>query len=146
MPTRKQRRRRDKEQRHEYEFVTVDDEGHEVPVDPEEIKPKKERSPQSAGAKKGAQPTDRRGRPLRTVQPPSWRRAATRAIIFVFALFVFTSFVGKKKPTVLARVTIAVAYGAIGIPFFYWMDRASYRRYLRATGREDEIPTRTPRR
>jgi hypothetical protein len=145
MPTRKQRRRRDKEQRHEYEFVTMDDEGHEVPVDPDELKPKKEPR-DSTAAKKGAQPTDRRGRPLRKVQPPSWRRAATRAVIFVHAHFVFTSLVGKKKPTVLARVSIAVAYGAIGIPFFYWMDRASYRRYLRATGREDEIPTRTPRR
>ena len=38
MPTRKQRRRRQKEQRHEYEFVTYDDEGQEIPVDSAELK------------------------------------------------------------------------------------------------------------
>ena len=37
MPTRKQRRRRLKELRHDYEYVYVDEEGREVEVDPAEL-------------------------------------------------------------------------------------------------------------
>jgi hypothetical protein len=146
MPTRKQRRRREKEKRHEYEYVVVDEEGHELPVDPAELKPgRKEKSQDGKPSTraKESQARDRRGRPLRQVKPPSWQRAAKRALIFVAALFVFTSLVGKKQPALATRIAISAAYGAIGVPFFYWMDRAAYRRYLRAAGREDEL---TPRR
>jgi hypothetical protein len=139
VPTRKQRRRREKEHRHEYEFVTIDEEGQEVPVDPAELKPA--RPEKSAAKGKPTQAKDRRGRPLRPANPPSFRRAGTRALIFVVALFAFTSLVGKTHPPLATRIAIALAYGVIGVPFFYWMDRAAYRRYLRATGREDEIPT-----
>jgi hypothetical protein len=147
MPTKKQRKRRAKEQRHEYEFVTLDDDGREVPIDADELRPPR---PEKSDAKKAApkqQPKDRRGRPIRAANPPSWSRAAKRAAIFVVALFAFTSFVNTKTP-LATRIAISAAYGAIGIPFFYWMDRAAYRRYLRASGREDEIPTgrRTSRR
>src|SRR5712691_7972974 len=144
MPTRKQRRRREKEHRHEYEFVTLDEEGHEVPVDPAELKPAKaERTRNGKPAAKGkaAQATDRKGRPLRVVKPPSWRASVKRAAIFVVVLGVFLSFTGGKNQSVVVKIVLPLVYGAIGIPFFYWMDRSAYRRYLRATGREDEIPT-----
>jgi hypothetical protein len=36
MPSRKQRRRREKTFRHEYETVLLDADGNEVPLDPEE--------------------------------------------------------------------------------------------------------------
>jgi hypothetical protein len=148
MPTKKQRRRRAKGKRHEYEFVTFDEEGREVPVDPAELRPERAEKTDAKKSTPKQQPTDRRGRPLRAANPPSWTRAAKRAGIFVVALFVFTSLVGKTKPALATRIAISVAYGAIGVPFFYWMDRAAYRRYLRATGRGDEIPTgrRTSRR
>ena len=151
MPTRKQRRRREKEQRHEYEFVTYDDEGHEIPVDPAELKAPKEKSGNGrpAAAKgKATQARDRKGRPLREVKPPSWRAAIKRAAIFVAVLAVFLSFVGGKKQSPVVKIILPLFYGIVGVPFFYWMDRAAYRRYLRATGRENEIPTgrRSPRR
>src|SRR2546430_263474 len=118
MPTRKQRRRRAKEQRHEYEFVTLDDEGHEVPLDPGEVRPERtERS--TPKAKSGTPAKDRRGRAVRPANPPSWQRAGKRALIFVVALFAFTSLVGKTKPALATRIAIAAAYGAIGVPFFY---------------------------
>jgi len=148
MPTKKQRRRRAKEHRHEYEFVTVDEEGQEVPVNPTELRPQRSEKTDAKKTAAKQQPKDRRGRPVREVNPPSWSRAAKRALIFVVALFVFTSLVGKTKPALATRILISGAYGAIGIPFFYWMDRSAYRRYLRASGRGDEIPTgrRTSRR
>jgi hypothetical protein len=139
MPTKKQRRRRAKEHRHEYEFVAVDEDGREIPVDPTELKPQRAARTDAKKSSPKQQPKDRRGRPIRDVKPPSWNRSAKRAGIFVVALFVFSSFVSKTNPAV--SIAIALAYGAIGVPFFYWMDRAAYNRYLRATGREDEIPT-----
>ena len=151
MPTRKHRRRRQKEQRHEYEFVTYDDEGQEIPVDPAELKAPKERAGNGrpAPAKAKTPPArDRKGRPLRAVKPPSWRAAIKRAAIFVVVLAVFLSFVGGKKQSPAVKIILPIFYGVVGVPFFYWMDRAAYRRYLRATGRENEIPTsrRSPRR
>ena len=41
MPTRKQRRRNQKARRHEYEYVYLDDEGNEVPVEPSELRAEK---------------------------------------------------------------------------------------------------------
>jgi hypothetical protein len=40
MPSKKQRRRREKSLRHEYEYVTVDDDGNELPLEPTELKKK----------------------------------------------------------------------------------------------------------
>ena len=146
MPTRKQRRRREKGKRHEYEFVVVDDEGQEVPVDPAELRPPKpERDGKASQRGKPAQPKSRSGRPLRVAKPPSWRASIKRAALFVVVLAVFLSFFGGKKQSTAVKVLLPVIYGVIGIPFFYWMDRASYRRYLRAAGREDEIPATTRR-
>jgi hypothetical protein len=146
MPTRKQRRRRAKDQRHEWEYVVYDDEGREVEVDPAELR--KERDQQRDGGKPArssarngkptTQPRDRKGRPLRPQKPPSWRRAATRAGIFAVALFVFTSFLNQNANWG-TRFAISVAYGLVAIPFFYFMDRATYRRYMRMAGREDEL-------
>jgi hypothetical protein len=141
MPTRKQRKRRQKEHRHDYEYVLLDDEGQEVPVDPADLRQaKKEKTDQKDRSKPAPAPKDRRGRPMREVKPPSWRRAFNRAAIFVVALLVFTSLVGKNKPSIAARLVIAFGYGIIGVPLFYVMDRAAYRRYLRATGRAETPP------
>ena len=38
MPSRKQRRRREKLKRHEWEYVQLDEEGNEVPLEPAEAK------------------------------------------------------------------------------------------------------------
>lgn len=148
MPTRKQRRRRAKEQRHEWEYVVYDDEGREVEVDPSELRKDKEQQDgtkaraASRNGKAAAKPRDRKGRPLRPQKPPSWRRAATRAGIFAVALLVFTSLLNQNNTQWAGRIAITVGYGIIAVPFFYFMDRATYRRYLRAAGREDELKPR----
>jgi hypothetical protein len=146
MPTRKQRRRRAKDQRHEWEYVVVDEEGQEVEVKPSELRaknghPQPNGTPakaKSSAAQKGSGKT--RARTVRPAKPPSWRRAAIRAVLFAAALYVFTSFVGSSKNgAATGRLLIAVLYGLVAIPFFFLLDRATYNRYLKATGREKEI-------
>ena len=64
MPTRKQRRRRDKTFRHEFDFVTYDEEGNEVEVDPTELRKEKEKAAPKAKASGGA----KGNRPVREVR------------------------------------------------------------------------------
>ena len=122
MPTRKQRRRREKTFRHEYDFVTYDEEGNEVALDPQELRKEKEQ------AKPAAQAKGRR--PVREVPPPSWNRALKRGGLMGLGLIVLTSFVLKGNGTV-----IGVFYAVALIPFTYWIDRFAYRNYLRKTGK-----------
>ena len=147
MPTRKQRRRRQKEKRHDYEYVYVDAEGNEVEADPEEAAeaPAARAKPTANGkpTKTPAVVKDARGRTLRTVKPPSWRRAAQRAGMFVVVLFLFISVVGKHKPSLEARIGLAALYGVAAAPFFYWMDRIAYRRYEKL---RSGAPARDPKR
>jgi hypothetical protein len=136
MPTRKQRRRRQKEQRHEYEIVYVDDEGREV--EPEEAKPREDRRNGKRGEKRPAQ-KGRGGRPIKEVQPPSWSRVVKRALIFGPLIFIAFSLINSSQP-ILSRLGVAVVYTAFFVPFMYRMDRAMYRAYLRRSG---QAPTRS---
>ena len=132
MPSRKQRRRREKGRRHDYEYVLVDEEGHEVPVDPSELrKERPERNGRKPEAKK--QPRGRGGRPLRIVKPPSWNRVLKKGAIFFPVFFLLFSVVNSKA-TVPARVTTSLLYTLLFIPFMYVMDRTAYRTYLKRTG------------
>ena len=125
MPSKKQRRRRDKLKRHEWEFVQLDEEGNEVAVEPAEVKK----------ATANGKPAATRGRrPVREVKPPSWRRSIKRAVIFVPLLFVFLGF-GKHAPALLTRAGISVLYAAVFVPMFFFVDRIAYRAYQRRLGR-----------
>ena len=75
MPTRKQRRRRAKEHRHEY--VWEDAEGNEL--DDEDVPTRK------AGARSGRSVSPR---PAREAQAPSWRRTLKRGLVFAPIMFV----------------------------------------------------------
>jgi hypothetical protein len=125
MPSKKQRRRREKLKRHEWEFVQLDEEGNETPLEPAQIK-KAEQNGKPAAA--------RARRPIREVKPPSWNRAAKRALLFVPFLFIFLS-LGKSAPPVITRVGISVLYAAVFIPMFFFVDRMNHRAYQRRLGR-----------
>jgi hypothetical protein len=130
MPSRKQRRRRDKLQRHEWEYVQLDDEGNEVPVEPTELKKKE------TPTKTKATVRTRGGRPARTVPPPSWQRAVKRAALFAPFIYIFLS-LGKHAPPIATRLGISVLYAAVFTPMFFFVDRMAYRTYLRRSGRGD---------
>ena len=137
MPSRKQRRRRAKERRHEYEVVYVDEEGREVEVDPAELRKEKEKPP----ARDGKKPDARSRRPPRPVKPPSWNRTLRRGIIF-FPLFFFLFTTVQRHTGIAARLALSLLYTALFVPFMYLVDRTTYRAYLRRTGGSPDRPGR----
>jgi Flp pilus assembly protein TadB len=141
MPTKKQRRRRQKGRRHDYEFVYVDDEGHEVEVDPDELE--QPRSPRNGKRDAKRQPQKNRdGRPVRQVAAPSWSKVGKRALLFFPLIFLAFSFVNSNQ-AVGTRLLVTLVYTAFFVPFMYLMDRAMYRAYLKRSGQP--LPQRQPR-
>jgi hypothetical protein len=114
MPSKKQRRRREKSLRHEYEYVLLDEEGNELPVEPTELKKKEP----AVKAKAGARPA----RAARTVQPPSWQRVAKRGLIFAPVMFIMVTIISGKKLTMTGKVTQTLLLLAFFLPFSYLMD------------------------
>jgi hypothetical protein len=131
MPSRKQRRRQQKARRHEYEYVYVDEEGREVEVGDEELPPARASKGQARtrnGSRGG-------GRTIREVPPPSWRRTLRRAMLFApFLLIVI--WLTSKNTAPAARLSIAVVYSALLIPFLYFADTLAYRAYRRRLERD----------
>jgi len=134
MPTRKQRRRSQKERRHEYETVWVDSEGNELEEPPEELgaTPEKRDGAKRDGAKPKAT-QQRGGRPGRVPPPPSWQRAAKRAGIIGAVIFVFIYIAGTRSGShsPVSAILLAVVYTALFIPFQYMLDRFAYNRWQR---------------
>src|SRR5690348_13090952 len=108
MPTRKQRRRREKNFRHEYETVVLDADGTEHPVDEDELRSEREERAKAKQSK--AQPakgtTSRGGRAMREVQPPSWHRAIRRGGLMGAVILVFVVFVLANKSPIGVRLAI----------------------------------------
>jgi hypothetical protein len=132
MASKKQRRRRQKERRHEYEFVYVDEEGQEVEVDPAEAEQPERKAARRNGAK-GARKRQTSDRPVRKIDPPSWKRVSRRALFFGPLIFLAFSVLNSKQP-IATRLLLALLYTGFFIPFMYLMDRAMYRTYLKRTG------------
>jgi hypothetical protein len=147
MPSRKQRRRRAKDRRHEYEFVYVDDEGHEVEVEPEESeepKASKAKAERKDGARKPASRNGAKTGAARTaarpVPPPSWRRVGKRSAIFAPFMLIAIYLLGGKKLNWAGRITETVFLLILFIPFSYLIDRMMYNRFVRQGGKEPAKP------
>jgi hypothetical protein len=130
MPSRKQRRRREKLKRHDWEYVQLDEEGNEIPVEPAELK-----KAQATTGSNGKPRATRSARTVREVKPPSWKRSGKRAVIFVPFLFIFLTYTGKKPLPLVERLGISLLYAAVFIPMFFFVDRIAYRAYQRRLGR-----------
>ena len=134
MPTRKQRRRAQKERRHEYETVWVDAEGNELDEPPEEelaATPARRDTPKSKPKAKATQ--QRGGRQIRVPPPPSWQRAGKRAAILGAVVFVFIYLVGAKNggQNPASALLLALIYTLLFIPFQFTIDRFAYNRWQR---------------
>jgi hypothetical protein len=134
MPTRKQRRRQQKSRRHEYEYVYVDDEGNEVEVDPAELKPESngKRDARTKTPKERKQTAPARG--ARGIEPPSWRRAARRGLIFAPILLVAMMLLNRGL-SLAQQLAPAVLMVAFFIPFSYFTDSLAYRMYKKRLDR-----------
>ena len=120
MPTRKQRRRREKDFRHDVRVYEVDERGT------------RSRSP-SCGRRRSREAegktTQKGGRPARVQRvsdPPSWDRAFKRGgmmgVLMIVVLYFLQGPVGSA---------FGVVYGAMFVPLTYWLDRTKYRMDLK---------------
>jgi hypothetical protein len=134
MPTRKQKRRRAKTFRHDYEYAWVkyDEEGNEIEVEPDEL-PQKPEKPKAAVKAKSSS-SARGTRPVREIHPPSWRRSIRRGglwggvmVVVVVLLFQDMSLGG--------RIVLGLLYASAFIPLTYWIDRIAYRSYVKRSGK-----------
>src|SRR5215471_14205765 len=124
MPTRKQRRRAQKERRHDYETVWVDSEGHELAEPPDELV-NAAAEKRANGKPKAKAQTQRGGRAGRVPQPPSWQRAARRSLILGAVIFALFYILGSKNGNhnIAAALGLAALYTLLIIPFSYTIDR-----------------------
>jgi hypothetical protein len=129
MSTRKQRRRREKDFRHEVRVFEVDEEGNEVPL--AELRTTGERKPKAAKQ----QPRSKSGRPIKVPPVPSWHRAIRRGGFMGVAMLVAFLFVLKSGP-LPQRILIGTFYGIAFIPLTYWIDRTAYRAYERRVAKQ----------
>ncbi|MBA2333289.1 MAG: hypothetical protein H0V94_10930 [Actinobacteria bacterium] len=120
MPSKKQRRRREKLKRHEWEEVYVDEDGNELdPEDAEQLIP-----PTKAPRSTKTQPSER-GR--RVVEPPSWRRTLKRGALFFPLMLIVVFFINSEDATTLQSIVSTVTLMAFFLPFSYFMDSVVWR-------------------
>lgn len=130
MPNRKQRRRREKLKRHEYEYLIENEEGEEVPLEsPRELERKEAGK---TGTKRPARTTNRRGRPI---PQPSLERVLKRAAIFGPLLLVVT-FITSPSLSTTQKILNAIILLAVFIPFSYVVDVMVYRAMTRRRKRQ----------
>jgi len=127
MPTRKQRRRRHKERRHEWEEVYLDAEGNEIP--PEEAEQLLPAKDDKREARKQPRKAETRRGGVRAVQPPSWKRVFKRAAIFAPIMYFVVYFLSRDDPRVSETDVLiqALMLILIFLPFSYLMDTLTYR-------------------
>jgi hypothetical protein len=126
MPSKKQRRRRAKQQRHEWEEVYVDEEGRELdPVEAEELVGA---SAARSSRAKAERPQTRGGR---TVEPPSWRKTLKRGALFFPLMLVTVFLLAGEGVTTQGKVAQTFVLMAFFLPFSYFMDSVVWRSYQR---------------
>jgi hypothetical protein len=124
VPSRKQRRRREKLKRHEYEYVLETDDGEEVVLD----RPTPETARTNGKARSDAAPKDRRGR---EIPKPTLTRVLRRTAIFAPLILVVVFLTSGKSSTTAEKVYTAVMLLAFFIPFSYLVDVVMYRMMTR---------------
>ena len=136
MPSRKQRRRREKQQRHEWEEVYVDEEGRELaPDEAAELDPS---AVEKTSASRTARPKSLATRSGRTVDPPSWRRTFKRGLLF-FPLMLLTIFLlAGDNITSVQKVVQTLVLMAFFLPFSYFMDSVVWRSAQRRLAKQNE--------
>jgi len=120
MPSRKQRRKREKLQRHEYEYVLETEDGEEFLERPPELEAtEKNGKPRKAVAG----PVDRHGKPI---AKPSFRRVLRRTAIFapLIAIFIYITAPDLTVAGLVVNVALLLAFF---MPLSYVVDTFVYR-------------------
>ena len=131
-----------KERRHEQAWYEVDEFGNEVEVEAPE---KEERSSEPRAAKGTAAQKKQGGssRPVKVPPQPSWSRALKRAGLIGVVIFIAFYLVGSRNGhhDVASALLISVIYTAIFVPFTYWIDGFTYRRWQRRADQQGQKPS-----
>jgi hypothetical protein len=134
MPSRKQRRRREKLQRHEYEYVIENEDGEEIAVDQLPETTRATGRDRASGSGSG-----RRGR---EVPKPSLQRTIKRAGIFGPILVIVVFVLGGNELTTAQKLFQAIMLLAVFLPFSYLLDTLMYRAYQRKQARGPGAPSK----
>ena len=138
MATQKQRRRRAKEKRHDYDLVYIDEDGVEQPVQREDD-PRKPPSRVGKGStatkSQKTQTTAKGSRRGREAQPPSWNKVLKRGAIFAPIFFATVMLLGGNKMTIQGAILQTVLLISVFIPFSYFMDRVVWRQQQKRLSR-----------
>jgi hypothetical protein len=136
VPTRKQRRRREKDFRHDVRVFEVDEEGNEVPI--AELRTRDEKpkaaAPKTKAERKQAARSKYGNRTIRAVPEPSWERAFRRGGLMGGLMLVAFLFLFKNAPIGL-RLAWGLFYALAFIPLTYFIDRTARRSYEKRVAR-----------
>jgi hypothetical protein len=141
MPTRKQRRRAQKDRRHEYEYETVwidPASGEEVEAPEDYVAEPPEKRENGKPKPKAKTQPQRGGRPVRVPPAPSWQRATKRSVMIGAALFAVIYLLGSKNGhhSLGSALLLAGIYTAIFIPAQFAIDRFAHNRWQRRADQE----------
>jgi hypothetical protein len=152
MATRKQRRRREKGRRHEWEEVWVDADGRELSaeevaeLDAAQEAARAETRPDRKPAPAKQQESGRREK--KKIEPASWRRVLRRGAWFAPLVFLVLLLLGRGDSTgarVVSAFYTSVVMMAVFLPFSYLMDSLVYRSYrkrMAKAGKPVDEPSR----
>jgi len=133
MASQKQRRRRAKEKRHEYDLVEIDAEGNETVLTAAELKAE---APQKSPAKKGQSKGETKSRLGRgSPQPPSWQRVVKRGAIFAPIFFATVLLLAGDSLKWQGAIVQTLFLLAVFVPFSYFMDRLVWRSHEKRQAR-----------
>ena len=138
MATQKQRRRRAKEKRHDYDLVEIDEEGNETILSASDLKAEggsKRSSGVRSSAKQVSSTASKPKPPRGTPQPPSWRRVAKRSALFAPIFLVTVLLISGNRLSFAGAVMQTLLLLAFFVPVSYLMDRIVWRSYEKRLAR-----------
>jgi hypothetical protein len=130
----KQRKRRAKEKRHQYDLVEIDAEGNETVLSPSDTKTEAAPKRSSKSTKSGQRAVGRGGRG--SAQPPSWPRVLKRGALFAPVFLATVMLLGGGRLTFVGAVVQTVFLLAVFVPFSYFMDRLMWRSHQKRVARD----------
>ncbi len=134
MANQKQRRRRAKEKRHQYDLVEIDGEGNETVLTASDVKPDTPPKSSAKSAKNGRGAGGRTGRG--TPQPPSWPRVLKRGALFAPIFLATVMLLGGGRLSFIGAVIQTIFLLAVFVPFSYFMDRLMWRSHQKRLARD----------
>jgi hypothetical protein len=142
VPSRKQRRRREKLKRHEYEYVIETEEGEEIPLESAREAREASKGKDTKTGAGGKPAKDVVGRGGRVIPEPSFQRVLRRTAIFapLIGIFIYLTS-GDDNFSWAGFLFTLVLLIAFFMPFSYLVDAFVYRLARRRQEREQ-----TPRR